>query len=140
MGREMSRIGLRFSLVITAIIAITVLVVLGGCRSPLPPEAQEVLFDAFDPDENPRIDSVEAAKLLPEDQALGMEEAWCVNVTFVCWSCGYGEYRTCADSRLVYRVGDTWQVSLVVTEEDKRKWEDRGCELIPDLVSGYGGN
>ena len=30
--------------------------------------------------------------------------------------------------------------TLGKTEEDKKKWVDRGCELIPDLVSGYGGN
>ena len=140
MMRGSPRICLRSSFIIVAFAVTTVLVVLGGCQSSLPPEAKEALLGAFYPEENPRIDSVKAARLLPEDQALGVEEAWCVNITFVCWSCSYGEYRTCADSRLVYRIGDTWQVSLVVTEEDKKKWVDRGCELIPDLVSGYGGN
>jgi hypothetical protein len=121
----------------TIITVATLAMMLGGCQNKLPSEAKEVLFNAFDPEEKPRIDSAKEAELLPEDLALGIEEAWCVNLTFVCWSCSYGEYRTCADSRLAYRIGESWRVFLVVTEEDKEKWEARGCELIPDLVSGY---
>jgi len=30
-----------------------------------------------------------------------------------------------------------WQVVVVRTDEDKEKWEARGCELMEDVVSGY---
>ena len=92
-----------------------------GCGKQLPSDAQEVVFDGFAPDDNPRIDSVRQAEPLPEDLEMGAEQVWCVNLTFTCWSCACGEFRTCADSRLVRRIDDEWQVTLVLTHADKEE-------------------
>jgi hypothetical protein len=107
------------------------------CSGPLPADAKEVIFSAFEPEEKPRIDSARQVEPLQEDLEMGAEEVWCVNLIFACWSCAYGEWRTCADSRLVRLIDDNWRVSWVLTDEDKEKWEARGCELMPDVVSGY---
>jgi hypothetical protein len=117
------------------LVFIVLAMTLGGCGGALPPDAKEVLLSTFDPDEKPRIDSAHQVEPLQEDIEIGAEEVWCVNLIFTCWSCAYGEFRTCADSRLVRRIDDRWQVSLVLTEEDKAKWEARGCELMLDAVS-----
>jgi hypothetical protein len=119
------------------LVSIVLAMVLAGCGGRLPSEAKNAVLSGFEPDENPRIDSARQVEPLPEDLELGAEEVWCVNLIFACWSCGYGEWRTCADSRLVRQIDSEWQVSVVFTEEDKEKWEARGCELMPDLVSGY---
>jgi predicted small lipoprotein YifL len=112
-------------------------IALAGCGEKLPSDAKTAILSAFEPGEKARIHSAQRAEPLQEDLAMDAQEVWCVNLTFACWSCGHGEWRTCADSRLVRRIGDDWQVSLVVTDEDEEKWEARGCELMPDLVSGY---
>ena len=72
-----------------------------------------------------------------EDIEVGAEEVWCVNFTVLCWGPPYTleEKSTCADSRLVRLIDGEWQVSLVVTDEDKANWEARGCELTLDLVA-----
>ncbi|MDY7077462.1 MAG: hypothetical protein SXV54_11125 [Chloroflexota bacterium] len=44
-----------------------------GCGKQLPSDAQEVVFDGFAPDDNPRIDSVRQAEPLPEDLEMGTE-------------------------------------------------------------------
>ena len=121
-----------------AILASIVLAMaLTGCGEKLPSDAKKAVLGAFELEERPRIDSAQQVEPLQEDLAMGAEEVWCVNLTFTCWSCGHGEWRTCADSRLMRRIGGNWQVSLVVTDEDREKWETRGCELMPDVVSGY---
>ena len=120
------------------ILALTLLaIVSAGCGGKLPPDAKETVFSGFEPEEKPHIDSARQAEPLQEDLEMGAEQVWCVNLTFTCWSCSYGEFRTCADSRLVRRIDGNWHVSLVLTDEDKEKWEARGCELMPDVVSGY---
>jgi hypothetical protein len=110
---------------------------LAGCSGALPPDARETVLSTFEPDEKPHIDSAKQVEPLPEDLETGAEEVWCVNLTFACWSCSRGEWHTCADSRLVRRIHGNWQVSVALTEEDKEKWEARGCKLMPDTVSGY---
>ena len=112
------------------------MMVLSGCGEALPVDAKEIIFDAFGDGEKPNIDSVKQVDPLPEDLEMGATEVWCVNLTFECWSCDYGEFQTCADSRLVRRIDDKWQISLVVTDEDKEMWEARGCELIEGKVGG----
>ena len=116
---------------------ITLAVVLAGCGGALPPDAKKAVLSAFDPGQKVHIHSAQQVEPLQEDLEMGAEEVWCVNVTFTCWSCAHGEYRTCADSRLVRRIGGNWEVSLVLTEEDKEKWEARGCELISDVVGAH---
>ena len=119
----------------TLVITIVVMTaILTACGSSLPPDATEIILGAFDPDEKAQISSAQNVEPLPQDLAMGAEEVWCVNITFTCWSCDYGEYQTCADSRLARRVGDEWQVSLLLTEEDKELWEARGCELMENQV------
>jgi hypothetical protein len=93
-----------------------------------------MLMDGFERDQEAKIISARQVEPLQEDLALGAEEVWCVQVSFVCWSCDYGEYQTCADSRLARRVGDEWQISLVLTEQDKSAWEARGCILAEEKV------
>jgi predicted small lipoprotein YifL len=119
------------------LVLILLAMTLAGCGSGLPPDAKEAVLSGFEPEEKPRIDSAQQVEPLPEDLEMDVEEVWCVNLTFACWSCSYGEWRTCADSRLVRRIDGDWQISVVFDDEDKEKWEARGCELMPDLVSGY---
>ncbi|HDQ73897.1 MAG TPA: hypothetical protein ENN19_17640 [Chloroflexi bacterium] len=121
-----------------ALALILLTAILAGCGDKLPKEAKDVIFDAFEPENKPSFASVTLVEPLAEDIEAGFEEVWCVNITFNCWSCSHGEYRTCADSRLVRRSGDQWDVKVIFSEEDKEKWQARGCEFMPDLVSGYG--
>jgi hypothetical protein len=113
------------------------MVVLVGGGARLPPDAKKVALGSFDPIDEPRIDSAKQVDPLEEDLALGAAEVWCVNFTFLCWGPPYTfvEKSTCSDSRLIRRIGDEWQVSLVVTDEDKANWEARGCELTLDPVA-----
>ena len=108
--------------------------ILTGCGEAMPVDAQEALFDGFEVEDKATIHSVEQAELLPEDLDLGAEQAWCANVTFSCWSCESGEWRTCADSRLMRLIDGEWQMSLVVSDEDVEKWEARGCTPIEGTV------
>jgi hypothetical protein len=109
---------------------------LAGCGDSLPPDVKETVLSGFDLEDKARINSAKNAKPLHEDLDMGADEVWCVNVTFRCWSCDHGEYRTCADSRLVRRFDGVWRVSLVATEQDRAKWEERGCKLIEGTVAG----
>ena len=111
--------------------------ILTACGNSLPSDATKIVLGAFDPDEKAQISSAKNVEPLPQDLAAGAEEVWCVNLTFTCWSCDYGQYQTCAESRLVRRVGEEWQVSLLLTEEDKELWEARGCELMEDQVQWH---
>jgi hypothetical protein len=120
----------------TVLVFIVLAMVLAGCGDKLPPEAKDAVLRGYAQDEKPRIDSARQVDPLPEDLEQGAEEVWCVNLVFSCWSCGYGEWRTCADSRLVRQIDGGWQVSVVFTEEDKEKWEARGCELMSDRLDG----
>ena len=105
-----------------AILAFIVLAtLLAGCSDPLPPEVKETVLSGFELEDKARINSAKTAEPLQEDLDMGAEEVWCVNVTFRCWSCDYGEYRTCADSRLVRRIDGVWQVSLVAARHS-RNW------------------
>lgn len=119
----------------TFVITIIVMTaILTACGNSLPPDATKIVLGAFDSDEEAQISSAQNVEPLPQDLAAGAEEVWCVNITFTCWSCDYGEFQTCADSRLARRVGDEWQVSLLLTEEDRELWEARGCELMENQV------
>lgn len=125
----------RAALVLT-LLSVFLTTLLGGCGRALPADAKEIVFDGFDPDENATIYSAKQVEPLQVDLDAGAEEVWCVNLTYTCWSCDYGEFRTCADSRLLRRINGEWQVSLVFTDEDKELWEARGCELIEGTVGG----
>lgn len=116
------------------LLLLLLLTILTGCSEPLPAAAQETLFDGFEAADEATIHSAEPAQLLQADLDLGATEVWCVNVTFACWSCDYGEWRTCADSRLMRLIDGEWQVSLVISDEDGEKWQARGCELIEGTV------
>ncbi len=110
------------------------LLALAGCGPTLPPDARRAVLRRFDPEEEVHIHRVQQVTPLPEDLEAGAEEVWCVSLTFTCWSCAYGEFRTCSDSRLVRRIDDHWEVSLLFTEEDKAQYEARGCELMVETV------
>jgi len=127
----------RYYAAVLVSISLTMLltIILGGCGRALPVDAKEALFSGFESDDNATIYSARQAEPLQQDLDMGADEIWCVNVTFKCWSCVYGQYQTCADSRLMRRINGEWQVSLVVSEDDKEKWEARGCELIEDTVA-----
>jgi hypothetical protein len=133
----MGESGMKVKRIVLSLIVVVLAVVLAGCRNRLPPDAKAAAIGTFDPIDEPRIDSVKRAKPLPEDVEMGAEEVWCVNFTFLCWTPPFftsGEHTTCADSRLVRLIDGGWQVSLVVTDEDKANWEARGCELMPNHV------
>jgi hypothetical protein len=99
----------------------------------MPDGAREAVFQSVHAFDQPRIDTVQKADLLPEDVAAGVEEAWCVTMTFRCMMASM-DFTTCADSRLVRRIDDRWQVFVVSTDEEESAWEARGCELPPDIV------
>ena len=108
-----------------------------GCRPQAPSDVRQAVLRTFDSGSNVRIHTAHQAELLDEDVAAGAEEVWCVTVTFKCWSCGHGEFRTCADNRLVRRIDGQLEASLVLTEDDLADWEARGCELLDNTVGGY---
>ena len=104
-----------------------------ACAS-LPSEAKQAVLSTFAPDEQPRIHSAHRADPLPEDQALGVEEVWCVNVTHLCYDCARQRMLTCISGRLARRINNTWQVSWIMTEEDWEAWEARGCPREEEVV------
>jgi hypothetical protein len=110
---------------------------LAGCAPRVPSDVRQAVLRAFSADHNARIHSAQRVEPVAEDLAAGAEEIWCVSVIFTCWSCDYGEYRTCADNRLVRRIDDQLEVSPILGEEDRARWEARGCELLADTVGGY---
>ncbi|HHS97827.1 MAG TPA: hypothetical protein ENK08_08010 [Chloroflexi bacterium] len=113
----------------TVLLAVCLLLV--GCTS-LPRGAKEAVLSSFIPEEEPRILSAHRAHLLPEDATAGVEEVWCVEVAFQCWSCPYGEWRTCVSGYLVRRLGDRWESMEMQTEEEWAGWEARGCPQVPE--------
>jgi len=117
-----------------ALLAI-LLLVLAGCGSTLPAEARTMVLRGFDPAAEPHIDTAQQVELMAEDLALGAAEVWCINVIYTCWSCDYGEWRTCADNRLVRRIDGRWEGSGLLTEEDQALWEARGCQMMDPVVS-----
>lgn len=128
---------LRYRTVPTLILlSVLLAVILAGCGPALPDDAQETVLNEFDPDTNAIIDSAKQVEPLQQDLDVGAEEVWCVNITFTCWSCDYGEWRTCGDNRLVRRIDGEWQVSLTTTDEEQELWEARGCELLASTVDG----
>ncbi len=122
---------------VSALVLMTILMSMSltGCGEALPADAKATVFDGFEVEDKATIHSAQQAELLQEDLDIGVEEAWCVNVTFTCWSCDYGQYQTCADSRIARLIDGEWQVSVIVSDEDKANWEARGCEPIEDKVS-----
>ncbi len=122
------------TMLIPILLSILLPLVLGGCGPALPAEAKEIVLGGFDFDTNAIIDSAKQVEPLQQDLDVGAEEVWCVNLTFTCWSCDYGEWRTCGDSRLLRWIDGEWQVSLTTTGEEQELWEARGCELIATTV------
>ena len=108
------------------LVVLTTLLV--GCGDSLPSDAREAVFAAFEYGQEPRIVTVQQAEPLPQDLEMGAEEVWCVNLSVQCWS-EDDRNQTCGDSRLVRRVEEDWQVSVVATDEDIEMWQARGCEL-----------
>jgi hypothetical protein len=117
-----------------AVLALAVL--LPACAS-LPREAREAALGFFDPDRQPRIHSARRADPLPEDDQVGADEVWCVNVAFRCWSRGHEEWYTCLSSYLVRHIDDAWQAVEMVTQEDLERWEARGCPRELDIVEQF---
>lgn len=121
--------------VIRGLVFVLVVIVLAGCsRAALPSEAKTAVLRGFGPDMDVRIDSAQQVELLAEDLAMDAEEVWCVTVTYRCWICDYGEFRTCGDNRLARRIDDTWDISLVTTPQEEGRWEARGCTLLSPVV------
>ncbi len=110
------------------LVLVILAMLLVGCGDSLPSDAQEAVFNGFEYGQEPRIVSVQQVEPLPQDLEVGAEEVWCVNLSVGCWS-EDNRNQICGDSRLVRRVGDDWQVSVVATEEDREMWETRGCEF-----------
>ena len=111
-------------------------VLLAACASP-PREAEEAALRSFAPNQRPRIHSARRADPLPEDEQVGADEVWCVNVAFRCWSRGRGEWYTCVSSYLVRRIDDAWQAVEMATREDLERWEARGCPRESDVVEQF---
>jgi hypothetical protein len=110
-----------------------------GCGRKLPADAKNAVLDTIGPASRVGIYAFERAELLPKDIDAGIEEAWCVNVTFRCRDPAFadqGDFITCVDSRLVHLLDGQWGVSVVMTEKDKEDWEARGCELPPEFIGG----
>ncbi|HEY77034.1 MAG TPA: hypothetical protein G4O00_12830 [Thermoflexia bacterium] len=104
---------------------------LTGC-TPLPQGAKDAVLASFPPEEEPRLLSTHKARLLPEDAAAGVEEVWCVEVAYRCWSCPHGEWRTCVSGYLVRRIEKQWESAEMRTEEEWAEWEARGCPVVPE--------
>jgi hypothetical protein len=110
-----------------------------GCGRKLPTGAKQAVLDTIGPASRVGIYTFERAKLLPKDIDAGIEEAWCVNMTFRCRDPEFadlGDFVTCADSRLVRLIDGQWSVSVVITERDREDWKARGCELPPEFIGG----
>ena len=117
-----------------AVLALAVL--LPACAS-LPREARDAALSFFDLDQRPRIHSARRADPLPEDEQVGADEVWCVNVAFRCWSRGHEEWYTCISSYLVRHIDGAWQAVEMVTREDLKRWEARGCPRELDIVEQF---
>ena len=110
---------------------LSLLLPLAAC-APLPGEAKAAVLTSFPPEEEPRILSTHKARLLPDDVAAGVEEIWCIEVAYRCWSCPHGEWRTCVSGYLVRRVGQEWHSAEMRTEEEWMGWRMRGCPEVPE--------
>ena len=117
-----------------AVLALAVL--LPACAS-LPREARDAALSFFDPDLQPRIHSARRADPLPEDERVGADEVWCVNVAFRCRSRSHEEWYTCLSSYLVRHIDGAWQAVEMVTREDLKRWEARGCPRELDIVEQF---
>ena len=100
--------------------------------TPLPRGARDAVLAPFPPEEEPRLLSAHKARLLPEDVATGVEEVWCVEVAYRCWSCPHGKWRTCVSGYLVRRAGEEWRSVEMRTEGEWAGWEARGCPVVPE--------
>jgi hypothetical protein len=110
-----------------------------ACGRKLPPDVKEAVLARYGPASQVGIYSFKRAELLPKDVQAGVEEAWCVSITFRCKEPAFadrGDFITCADGRLVHLIDGEWGVSLVLTEADKEDWDARGCDLPPEFLGG----
>lgn len=114
-------------------VAFLALLLLVGC-APLPGGAKDAILAPFSLEEEARILSAHRARLLPGDVAAGVEEVWCVEAAYRCWSCPHGEWRTCVSGYLVHRVGQTWRSMEVRTEEGWAEWRARRCPEVPEAA------
>jgi hypothetical protein len=112
---------------------LAVVVLLPACAS-LPREAREAALNFFEPERQPRIHSARRVDPLPEDERVGADEVWCVNVAFRCWSRGHEEWYTCISSYLVRHIDGAWQAVEMVTREDLKRWAARGCPRELDIA------
>lgn len=111
---------------------------LSGCGDRLPREVEAAIINAFDPDEQPRLQSVNQVDPLPVDLEAGAEEVWCVNIIFRCFTpvyYGRDELSTCGDNRLVRLVDGQYQIIRLRSDEDEADWIARGCELLPPIIA-----
>jgi hypothetical protein len=118
-------------------VAVLALAVLLPACATLPREARETALSFFDPDQRPRVHSARRVDPLPEDERMGADEVWCVNVAFRCWSRGHAEWYTCISSYLVRRIDGAWQAAEMVTRDDLEGWAARGCPRELDIVEQF---
>jgi hypothetical protein len=93
----------------------------------VPTELRGAVLDSFHDEEEPRIHSAIRASLAPEDRGAGVDEVWCIDVTRLCYDCAQLQLIECTSARLAWRIGDEWQVTRVVSEDDWEAWQARGC-------------
>jgi len=118
------------------VVLLALAALLPACAS-LPREAREAALDSFDPDLRPRVHSARRVDPLPEDERVGADEVWCVNVAFRCRSRSHEEWYTCISSYLVRHIDGAWQAVEMVTREDLKRWEARGCPRELDIVEHF---
>ena len=113
--------------------ALGLLLLLTACAR-LPADARRAVLNTMGAGNEPRIISAQRVEPLPEDTAAGADEVWCVNLSYTCWVCTCGDYRICGTSRLLRHIAGHWQVTPVITVQARAAWEERGCELAPDII------
>jgi hypothetical protein len=113
---------------------LSLLAALAGCSS-VPEDVTAAVLRPFDSTEEPSIQFARRVDPLPEDEAVGAAEVWCVNVSFQCWSCGESRWHTCVSSFLVRWIGDRWEATEVASESEWEDWMARGCPREEDRIS-----
>lgn len=116
------------------VLLLSLLVALAGCSS-VPEDIRAAVLRPFDSTEEPRIQFAQRVDPLPEDEAVGAAEVWCVNVSFQCWSCDHNRWQTCASSFLVRWIGDRWEATEVASEAEWVAWTARGCPREDDRIA-----
>jgi len=112
----------------------SLLAALAGC-SPRPEGVTIAVLRHYDQIEQPNIVFARRVDPLPQDEAAGAEEVWCVNVSFQCWSCDHNRWQTCVSSFLVRWIGDRWEATEVALSTEWEDWAARGCPREDDRIA-----